>query len=129
MDDKDLFHRVRKALEQSWSLQTCVIYNSSYPSYGQCAQTSIVVWERFGGDILKTTGWHGTGVHFYNHIEGKRYDFTADQFFAIPDYKYNLTYEDQRSSKQEAMQETDNGQVYALRQAFLQAFDGLEQTL
>lgn len=106
------------ALEKSWSVETSVIYSpDAFPSYGQCAQTAILIQERFGGEILRTTSWHGRGNHFYNRIAGKRVDFTADQF-SMPHYSYDLTYEDQPSSAAEAVKETLPGQVEALRRAF-----------
>jgi hypothetical protein len=121
MDDA-LYQRIRIALEKSWSGKTSVIYSpDAFPSYGQCAQTAILIQERFGGEILRTTGWHGRGNHFYNRIDGKRVDFTADQF-TMPDYSYDLTYEDQPSSAAEAAEETQPGQVEALRRAFDKVF-------
>jgi hypothetical protein len=122
MDDA-LYRRVRAALEQSWSAKTSVCYSpDAFPSYGQCAQTAIVIQEQFGGEILRTTGWHGRGNHFYNQIAGKRADFTADQF-TMPDYSYALSYEDKPSSTAEAAEDTLPGQVEALRHAFAKAFD------
>jgi hypothetical protein len=117
------YRKVRQALEQSWSAETSVCFSpDAFPSYGQCAQTAIVVWETFGGEILRTTGWHGRGQHFYNCLDGIRYDFTADQF-SMPDYSYELTYEDHHSNVDEAERETLPGQVDALRQAFRRAFN------
>jgi hypothetical protein len=125
MDDA-FYQRVRMALEKSWSGETSVIYSpDAFPSYGQCAQTAILIQERFGGEILRTTGWHGRGTHFYNRIAGKRVDFTADQF-TMPDYSYDLTYEDQPSSVAEAAKETLPGQVEALRRAFDTVFNHSE---
>lgn len=120
--DEDLYKRVRTALEKSWSAETSACYSpEAFPSYGQCAQTAILIQERFGGEILRTTGWYGRGNHFYNRIADKRVDFTADQF-TMPDYSYNLSYEDQPSSAAEAVIDTLPGQVEALRRAFDKAF-------
>ena len=121
MDDV-LYQKIRVALERSWSAETGVCFSpDADPSYGQCAQTAIVVQETFGGEILLTTGWHGCGNHFYNRINGQRIDFTADQF-KMPGYSYPLTYEDRISSKAEAEKETLSGQVEALWRAFRRAF-------
>ena len=118
-----LFRKIRQALERSWSAESSVCFSpNAYPSYGQCAQTAIVVQETFGGDILRTTGWHGRGDHFYNHIDGKRIDFTADQF-TMPCYFYALTYEDRPSNAAEASEETLPGQIEALKLAFRRAID------
>ncbi|MDP1654776.1 MAG: hypothetical protein Q8K91_09645 [Hylemonella sp.] len=119
--DAPLFQKIRKALELSWSAETSACFSpSAYPSYGQCAQTAVVIQEIFGGEILRTTGWHGRGNHFYNRIGGQRIDFTADQF-SMPNYSYALTYEDQISSADEAEKECLPGQIDALRRAYHKA--------
>lgn len=121
--DESLFRKVRAALEGSWSAETSVVFSpDAYPSYGQCAQTAIVIQEKFGGEILRTTGWHGTGNHFYNRIAGERIDFTADQF-RMPGYSYDLKYEDHPSDAAEAAKECLPGQVEALRRAFRRALN------
>lgn len=121
--NNEAFQRIRLALERSWSAETSVCYSpKAAPSYGQCAQTAIVIQEHLGGEILRTTGWHGKGRHFYNRIAGERVDFTADQF-SMPNYSYDLQYEDRPSSAEEARTETMPGQVEALRSAFLREID------
>lgn len=68
----------------TWSLHTSSKWTSTNPAKGQCGVTSLVVNELFGGDILKTQtpeGWH-----FYNRIEGQRYDLTETQFINTPQY-------------------------------------------
>ena len=119
--DESQFRKVRAALERSWSTETSACFSpSAYPSYGQCAQTAIVIQETFGGEILRTTGWHGTGNHFYNRIAGERVDMTADQF-TMPNYSYDLKYEDCPSNATEAESECLPGQIDALRRAFVAA--------
>jgi hypothetical protein len=116
--DAATYKRVRSALERSWSAKTSVCWSpDAYPSYGQCAQTAIVIQEMFGGEILHTKGWHGRGNHFYNFIEGQRVDFTADQF-TMPNYSYALTYEDNQSNANEAEKECLPGQIDTLRFSF-----------
>lgn len=119
------FHlrKARAALERCWSAETSVCFSpSACPSYGQFAQTAIVIQETFGGEILRTTGWHGTGNHFYNRIAGARVDLTADQF-TMPNYSYDLKYEDCPSNATEAASECLPGQVDALRRAFLRVLN------
>jgi hypothetical protein len=102
------------------------LLEEDYPYYGQCAQTAIVINEKFGGDILKTQGWpneKGYGRHFYNRIDGVNYDFTAEQFTDIPDYTCDIKYQDIPSSIKEAETETNKQQIAALRHAFNNAFD------
>ena len=117
---------IRQMLEQSWSENTSVCFNPAIAplSYGQCAPTAIVVFERFGGEILRTgvQRCDGTSIrHFYNRIAGQRYDFTADQF-DIPDYWRKVVYEDISSSVDEAITETLPGQLETMRSAFARAW-------
>ena len=118
--------KIRLALEQSWSDKTSVCYNPSIAplSYGQCAPTTVVIFEKFGGEILRTEieKHDGTFIrHFYNRIEGQRYDFTADQF-EIHDYWREVIYKDLPSSVTEACSEMLSGQLQAMRTAFDKAF-------
>lgn len=122
---------IRQALEQSWSEKTSVCFNPSIAplSYGQCAPTAIVVFEQFGGEILRTEVQrrNGTSIrHFYNRISGQRYDFTVDHF-NIPDYWAELTYTDIPSSVSEAKTETLNNQVEAMRSTFAIAWQKLSK--
>lgn len=117
MDDA-LLSKVRRALERSWSAKTSACFSpDAAPSYGQCAPTAIVILETLGGEILKTGGWPPNGRHFYNRINGIRYDFTADQF-SMPDYSHDVKYDDTLSSVAEAESETTFGQVDELRRVF-----------
>lgn len=125
MDDA-LLSKVKRALVRSWSSKTSECFSpDALPSYGQCAPTAIVIFEAFGGEILKTSGWPKDdghfGRHFYNRIDGTRYDFTADQF-SMPDYSHKVQYEDILSSVKEAMSETMFGQVEEMKRAFHEAF-------
>ena len=65
---------VQSALLKAWSRSTASQWTADNPAAGQCNVTSLLVHELFGGDLLKTP--LPAGDHFYNRIEGKRYDFT-----------------------------------------------------
>jgi len=66
----------------------------------------------------------GTSVrHFYNRIDGPRYDFTRSQFDDLPDYWGPVSYDDTPSSVADAMTEMLPGQVDAMRTAFRKALD------
>jgi hypothetical protein len=76
--------------------------------------TALVVNDLFNGDILKTPtpgGWH-----FYNQINGKRYDLTESQF-AEP-----IHYMDVPSNRKEAFQDTNKKQYNYLKQSVLKHF-------
>jgi len=82
-------------LRECWSTETSGHWLPENPARGQCNVTSLVMQDLFGGEILKTEapgGWH-----FYNCIDGKRYDLTASQFTAP------IPYADIESSRAEAL--------------------------
>jgi hypothetical protein len=118
---------IRRALANSWSERTSAGFNPGLAprSYCQCAQTTIVVFDRFGGDILKTHVLTVDGreiEHFYNRIGGRRYDFTADQF-DMPNYWQEVSYQDTLSSRSEAAETLQPGQLEALRSAFSLSYE------
>lgn len=91
----------------SWSIQTSSKWSYDNPAKGQCGVTTLVVNDLFGGDILKTQtpeGWH-----FYNRIDGQRYDLTETQFINTPQYQ------DIESSREEALGDTNEEQYRNLR--------------
>ena len=124
--DEETERKIRRALLLSWSAETSYCFSKdNAPSYGQCAQTAIVIQDHFGGEILRTDGWPqengARGRHFYNRIGGKRYDFTAGQFSEMSDYTCDIQYKDLASSAEEAATEAKPSQVEAMREAFAKA--------
>lgn len=58
--------------EEDWS--------PANPLYGHCAIVSALVYNRFGGEIVRGIIAE-TGIsHYWNRIEGKEYDLTKEQF-------------------------------------------------
>ena len=117
--------KVRRALEASWSEKTSYCYNPNLApaSYGQCAGTAIVIYERYGGEILRSEIIRSDGKklrHFYNRIDGQRLDFTADQL-EMSEHWSMAEYLDIPSSDAEAETELMPGQLDELRRAFLRA--------
>lgn len=94
-------------LSQAWSLESSASYTPQNPAKGQCSVSSLVAQDIFGGDIL-TTKTRG-GTHFYNRIEGKRYDFTISQF------DDEISFDDRPSNREEAFGDTSDVQYKALR--------------
>jgi hypothetical protein len=97
------------ALAQSWSFETSRQWTVQNPAAGQCNVTAIVIQKLFGGDILKTPA--PGGDHFYNLIDGKRYDFTTSQF------KQPIAYHDVPSDRCEAEGRGREAEVAALLRA------------
>jgi hypothetical protein len=86
----DLYHR----LKQAWSPETGRQWRRDNPACGQCNVTALVVQDQLGGDILKTDV--GGEWHFYDYIDGRRWDPTVSQFDAP------IGYADLPSSRDEA---------------------------
>lgn len=60
------------------SCQKDYIYEED-PTYGQCAITSTLVYDMFGGSIHRIR-IEGGGTHYFNKIDGHYIDLTSDQF-------------------------------------------------
>ena len=83
-------------LEQCWSADTAypacqAEWVPSDPSYGQCAVTSTLVHDMFGGTIHRIRV-NGGGTHYFNRINGQYVDLTREQFdlYDLPvDYEPN----------------------------------------
>ncbi|KYK44585.1 hypothetical protein [Bradyrhizobium sp. 191] len=102
--------QVQSALRKAWSLATASRWTASNPAAGQCNVTALLVHDLFGGDLLKTP--LPAGDHFYNRIEGRRYDFTASQF------DQPIGYMDIAASRADAELEATSDQLAELRTAF-----------
>jgi len=102
--------KVFSTLRKSWSMASAQQWMPENPAAGQCNVTALLVYELFGGELLKTP--LPAGDHFYNWIEGRRYDFTESQF------SQPITYIDLPTSRAEAEQGATNVQLAALRAAF-----------
>ncbi|MEQ2526331.1 hypothetical protein WMO40_06420 [Bacillaceae bacterium CLA-AA-H227] len=101
-------HELKKALFESWSLESSSKWSKDNPSKGQCGVTALVVNDLLGGEIRKTEltdGWH-----FYNIIDNERYDFTASQF------KVGIIYKDFPSDREEALADTNEKQYNYLKE-------------
>ncbi|MDF2067602.1 hypothetical protein [Bacillus sp. Cr_A10] len=99
------------ALACSWSVISSSKWSIDNPARGQCGVTALVVNDILGGSIRKTNlseGWH-----FYNEINGKRYDLTASQF------KGDIEYMDIPSNREEAYSDTNQKQYDYLKQSVL----------
>ncbi|PHA02285.1 hypothetical protein COE51_03290 [Bacillus pseudomycoides] len=100
--------KISEVLFQSWSIETSSKWTLDNPAKGQCGVTALVIYDLFGGEIVKTKvpeGWH-----FYNRINGKRYDFTASQFLK------EIAYMEIPSNRKEAFADTSDTQYHTLKQ-------------
>ena len=102
--------RIRSALSSSWSPQTAIQWRPDNPALGQCNVTALLVNELFGGRILKTR--HLESVHYYNEIDGQRYDFTSSQFTSW------IEYDDELPTRAEIERGVTRDEMNTLRNAF-----------
>ncbi len=96
-----------QALKTAWSLESSSKWTLENPAKGQCSVTSLVVQDFFGGSILKTQTYGGT--HFYNTIDGVRWDLTISQF------DRPIPFEDRPATREDAMADTSEQQYRALK--------------
>jgi hypothetical protein len=99
--------KLQYVLKESWSLKSSSKWDINNPASGQCGVSSLIVNDLLGGEIRKTflpEGWH-----FYNVIQGKRYDFTVSQFST------KIFYEDRCSTREEALKDTNISQYSYLK--------------
>lgn len=101
---------VQGVLRKAWSLVTASQWTANNPAAGQCNVTSLLIHELFGGDLLKTP--LPAGDHFYNRIDGLRYDFTASQF------DQPVAYMDLPTDRADAELGATDDQLAELRAAF-----------
>jgi len=102
---------VARALRKSWSADSAKQWSKERPAAGQCNVTALLVHDLFGGELLKTS--LPGGDHFYNRIDGVRYDFTAGQFDAPVDYA------DIPAARTDVERGATGAELLALRAAFM----------
>jgi hypothetical protein len=102
--------KIARVLRESWSLASARQWTAQNPAAGQCNVTALLVHELFGGELLKTQ--LPEGDHFYNRIDGNRYDFTACQF------SQPITYSDLPATRFDAGRGATAAELSELRAAF-----------
>ncbi len=68
---------VKKALKRTLNLDKTSDLTPFKPEDFRSCETSMLIFDVFGGEILKTH--YKKGWHFYNRINGKRIDFTRSE--------------------------------------------------
>ena len=83
--------QLKQLLIKSWNYETYSpglrdSWSEENPSLGQCAITTLIVNDFFGGKIMRCKA--SSGSHYYNLIDDKIIDLTGEQFIGeIPQYK------------------------------------------
>lgn len=109
---------VRAALEKAWSLETAQQWSEENPANGQCNVTSAVIYDLFGGQILRTR--YPTVWHYYNRVDGQRCDLTDSQFIR-PGNRFPAPekYDDEVTDRKAAMEGIPQREYDALKKALL----------
>ncbi|MBB5442806.1 MULTISPECIES: hypothetical protein [unclassified Paraburkholderia] len=89
------------------------VWSSTNPAQNHCSVTSLIMQDYFGGEILTTRTSGGT--HFYNLIDGSRWDLTVSQF-AEP-----IPFDDTRSSREAAFADTSREKYELLKSRLAQS--------
>ncbi len=116
--------RIRQALPRAWSSKTAVQWTAANPASGQCNVTAAVIYDLFGGEILRTRlpdVWH-----YYNRIDGTRVDFTDSQFHALGAlFEAPQAYDDEPTSREAAMTGIPDREYQALRSALVRLLESV----
>jgi len=102
-----------RAISRVWSGDTSSpthAWSPANPAQNHCSVTALIVQDCFGGEILTTRTSGGT--HFYNRIDGRKWDLTVSQF-AEP-----IPLDDTLSTRDAALADT-SPEKYALLSARL----------
>lgn len=115
-----MFNRmvVHRALKSSWALDTNPCWTSENPPDRQGSVTSLLIYDIFGGEILKThkkKGWH-----FYNRIDGERMDFTISEMNKSSE---EYCFEDVPSNPDETYKYFEQEEYSTLFMRFIRAYE------
>lgn len=109
---------VRKALIRSLIEDSNAALLSANPAKGQDSMISLLIYDIFGGEILKTRKkkrWH-----FYNMVEGLRIDFTSMEIEMPENAK---RFEDIPCHSSEIIKYCDMADYSSLYMKFVMAFE------
>ncbi len=109
---------VQKALKRSLALDANPGWTLNKPFDGQSGVTSQLIYDIYGGEILKThkkKGWH-----FYNRIEGKRVDFARSE---IGKFSEDNRFEDLPSNPGETYNYFDQEDYSTFFTRFIRVFE------
>lgn len=109
---------VHEALNRTWALENCPGWSPDNPADDQSSVTSQLIYDIFGGQILKThkkNGWH-----FYNRINGERIDFTK---LEEGRYSKDFNYDDIPSTPDETNIYFAQEEYFTFLASFITAFE------
>jgi hypothetical protein len=116
---------VQTALKRTWGSDNNPLLIPDNPADNQSSVISKLIYDIWGGEILKTH--NKRGWHFYNRINGKRYDFTKSETVKLSD---DNCFEDLLSSTDEIYNYFEQEQYSPFYMRFIMEFEetlGLEK--
>jgi hypothetical protein len=105
------YENILKKLDRSWSIESSSLWTRENHAKGQCGVTAYLIYELYGGKILKTPIMNE--MHFYNGMYGEIYDFTKSQF------TIEIQYFDLPSTPEEVFKYSTFEQYENLKKRFL----------
>jgi hypothetical protein len=109
---------VQEALSRSWSSGFVNENLNNTPPEDQDTLISRLIHDLFGAEILKTHSRHGW--HYYNRIEGKRYDFTRPSISGPNDVP---KFEDIQTTPEEISSFPDDSDYSIFMIQFIRAYE------
>ena len=109
---------VREALISTWGLDKSTDMTTIGPPVEQSCETSTLIFDIFGGEILKTH--YKEGWYFYNRINGKRIDLTGSKTAKATGVK---RLEDIPSSPEETYNYFEKEDYSSFFMSFIKAFE------
>lgn len=91
-----------KALNMAWCRETAFSgdrknWTIDKKSTGQCTVTAMIVFDYFGGKIVRGYSEKYKLFHYWNEIDGKKVDLTYDQFSDKKDISFtNVMYKSKK---------------------------------
>jgi len=109
---------VQKAMNSCWKWDTTSGLPNTNPDNSQSSVTSLLIYDIFGGEILKSP--QKKGWHFYNRIDGECMDFTELELSKSP---VNDDFEDLPSTPDETYNYFDEEEYSTLFTRFIRAYE------
>lgn len=84
---------INKALRATWCRETAYSgdrknWSIQKKSTGQCTVTAMIIYDYFGGKIIRGYSEKYKLYHYWNEIDGKIIDLTYDQFYDKKDISF-----------------------------------------
>ena len=109
---------VQEALNRTWEWDYNPGMSPFNPANGQDMEISLLIYNLFGGEILKTPS--KKSWHFYNRINGKRIDFSNSK---VGKFFQRTRFKDIPVSVDEASQNIDQSDYLRFYMKFVKSFE------